>query len=159
MKPVVHAIAGTTAMLAIATFWVSTLVSELWLDAAAIAAVKHSIVVYGLVVLVLAMAATGGSGFALVKARTGRLLALKKRRMPLIVLNGVVVMIPAAIFLNHQAGVGAFDGLFYTVQVIELAGGVVQMALMGLNFRDGLALAARRRSPPSDTGTQTLSDK
>jgi hypothetical protein len=128
-------------MLTIATFWASTLVSELILSQEAIVAVKHSIVAYGLVVLVLAMAVTGGSGFALAKTRKGRLLEQKKKRMPIIALNGILVMIPAAIFLNFKAATGEFDGLFYAVQVVELAVGVVQLTLMGMNFRDGLKLA------------------
>ena len=100
-----------------------------------------TIVAYGLVVLVLAMAVTGGSGFALAKARKGWLLEQKKKRMPIIALNGVLVMIPAAIFLNFKAAAGEFDGLFYAVQVVELVVGVVQLTLMGMNFRDGLKLA------------------
>ena len=59
MKPVFDAIAGTTAMLIIAAFWISTLVSELLLDHAAIVVVKHSIVAYGMVVLVLMMGSLG----------------------------------------------------------------------------------------------------
>ena len=68
MKPIFHAIAGSTAMLIIACFWTSTLISELFMDHTAVAAVKHAIV-YGLFLLVPFMAATGGSGFALSKAR------------------------------------------------------------------------------------------
>jgi hypothetical protein len=132
-------------MLTIATFWASTLVSELILSQEAIVAVKHSIVAYGLVVLVLAMAVTGGSGFALAKTRKGWLLEQKKKRMPIIALNGILVMIPAAIFLNFKAAAGEFDGLFYAVQVVELVVGVVQLTLMGMNFRDGLKLAGRLR--------------
>lgn len=115
MKPVVHAIAATTAMLTIAMFWISTLVSELFLDHAAIVAVKHSIVAYGLVVLVLAMASTGGSGFALSKARRGRLLEQKKKRMPIIALNGVLVMVPSAIFHPCQPHAATSSGKSPTV--------------------------------------------
>jgi hypothetical protein len=152
VRPIVHAVAGTTAMLTIATFWTSTLVSELILSQEAIVAVKHSIVAYGLVVLVLAMAVTGGSGFALAKTRKGWLLEQKKKRMPIIALNGILVMIPAAIFLNFKAAAGEFDGLFYAVQIVELVVGVVQLTLMGMNFRDGLKLAGRLRQqvPPVD---------
>lgn len=47
-KAPLHAVAGTLAMLLIATFWTSTAVSELFLDAAAVATVKHCIALYGL---------------------------------------------------------------------------------------------------------------
>ena len=142
MKPIVHAIAGTTAMLIITSFWISTLISEIFLDYAAIAAVKHAIV-YGLLLLVPFMAATGGSGFALGRTRKGYLLDRKKKRMAIIGANGLLVMIPAAIFLNGKAAAGEFDALFYAVQVVELIVGVVQLILMGMNFRDGLKLAGR----------------
>lgn len=144
-RSMLHAVAGTTAMLMILAFWVSTFVSELWLDQGAIVAVKHTIAVYGVVAFVLAMAATGGTGFSLGKARSGRLLVGKQRRMPLIALNGLVIMIPSALYLNAKAAAGEFDPLFYAVQALELTVGLVQLALMGMNFRDGLRLAGRLR--------------
>ena len=58
-------------MLIVAGFWTSTLVAELFLGSAAVAAVKHAIV-YGLFFLVPFLAATGGSGFALGRRRQGR---------------------------------------------------------------------------------------
>jgi hypothetical protein len=144
MKPIIHGIAGTTAMLIITSFWISTLVSEIFLDYAAVAAVKHAIV-YGLFLLVPFMAATGGSGFALGKTRKGCLLDQKKKRMAIIGTNGLLVMIPAAIFLNGKAAAGEFDALFYAVQGVELIVGVVQLTLMSMNFRDGLKLAGKLR--------------
>lgn len=144
MKSIAHAITGTTAMLIITSFWISTLVSEIFLDYAAVAAVKHAIV-YGLFLLVPFMAATGVSGFALGKTRKGSLLGQKKKRMAIIGTNGLLVMIPAAIFLNGKAAAGEFDVLFYAVQVMELSVGVVQLILMSMNFLDGLKLAGKLR--------------
>jgi hypothetical protein len=146
MKPIIHAIAGTTAMLIIASFWLSTLVSEVFLGHAAVAAVKH-VIVYGLFLLVAFMAATGGSGFALSKTRKkGWLLDQKKKRMAIIGTNGLLVMIPAAIFLNGKAAADEFDALFYAVQAVELIFGIVQITLMSMNFRDGLKLAGKLHS-------------
>jgi hypothetical protein len=144
MKPIVHGIAGTAAMLIIAAFWTSTVVAELFLDGAALAAVKHA-VVYGLLALLPCMAATGGSGFVLGKMRKGMLLERKKLRMAVIGANGLLVMVPAAIFIDDRAAAGRFDTLFYVVQAVELAVGVMQLVLMGMNFRDGLRLAGRLR--------------
>ncbi|MBN6742095.1 hypothetical protein JKG47_16465 [Acidithiobacillus sp. MC6.1] len=146
MKPVFHAFAGTTAMLIIASFWTSTLVSELFMDHAAVAAVKQDIV-YGLFLLVSCLAATGGSGFVLGKSRNGRLLDQKKKRMRIIAANGLLVMIPSALFLNAKAASGEFDVAFYAVQLVELVVGAVQFTLMGMNFRDGLRLATGHRPP------------
>ncbi|NMM36742.1 MAG: hypothetical protein HHJ09_04395 [Glaciimonas sp.] len=144
MKPIVHAIAGSAAMLIIAGFWTSTLLSEVFLDYAAVAAVKHAIV-YGLFLLVPFMAVTGGSGFALGKTRKGSLLEQKKKRMAIIGTNGLLVMIPVAIYLNGKAATGEFDAFFYAVQVVELSVGGMQFTLMSMNFRDGLKLAGKLR--------------
>ncbi len=143
MKSVIHAISGSTAMFIIAGFWTSTLVSEVLLDGADVAAVKH-VIAYGLILLVPFMAATGGSGFALGKTRPGRLLDQKRKRMAIVGINGVLVMIPAAIFLNVKAAAGEFDTWFYAVQAVELSVGAMQLTLMAMNFRDGLALSGKR---------------
>jgi hypothetical protein len=147
MKPIIHAIAGTAAMLTIATFWTSTLISEVFMDYAAVAAVKHAIV-YGLFLLVPFLAATGGSGFSLSQMRKGFLVDQKKKRMAVIAANGLLILIPAAIFLNSKAAAGEFDKVFYAVQVVELIVGVVQLTLMGMNFRDGLKLTGKLQTQP-----------
>jgi len=152
VKPIAHAIAGTAAMLIIAVFWTSTLVSELFLDYSAVISVKHTIA-YGLILLVPFMAITGGSGFALGKSRKGEIIQQKKRRMAIIGTNGLLVMIPAALFLNGKAAAGEFDASFYAVQVVELIVGAVQLALMGANFRDGLRLSGKLRRHASKHST------
>ncbi len=144
MKGILHAIAGTTAMLIIAVFWSATLVSEIFLNAAAVATVKQAIV-YGLLVLVPFLAATGASGFALSQSRRGLLVDRKRKRMAFIAADGLLVMIPAALFLNGKAAAVEFDSMFYTVQLVELVVGVVQLTLMGMNFRDGRKLAGKGR--------------
>jgi hypothetical protein len=146
MRPIFHAIAGTIAMLIIFSFWISTLIAELFLDYVAVAAVKHAIV-YGLFVLVPFMAATGGSGFSLGKSRQCLLVEKKKKRMKMIGMNGLLVLIPAAVFLNSKASAAEFDTIFYAVQVLELGIGVAQLTLMSMNFRDGLKLAGRLHPP------------
>ena len=73
----------------------------------------------------------------------------KKKRMKIVAMNGLLIMLPAAFFLSPKASVGEFDTVFYVVQIAELAVGIVQLPLMGLNFRDGLKLAGRLRRAPS----------
>lgn len=148
MKALAHALAAATAMLTIASFWIATAVVESFADHTAVQAVKH-FVVQGLFLLVPAMAATAGTGFALARGRVGRLLERKKRRMPFIAINGIAIMIPAALFLDAKAAGGEFDAAFYAVQGLELAVGAIQLRLMGLNFRAGLSLAGRRGSTPA----------
>jgi len=154
MSPLVHAGAGTLALLTVATFITSTLVAELFLDHAAITTVKRSIA-YAIPLLVLFVAATGGSGFSLAKRRSGTVVARKSRRMQYIALNGILVLAPAALFLYQKASTAAFDSVFYAVQIAELLAGMLQLALLGLNFRDGFILAGRRRNPKAaETGRQ-----
>jgi len=140
MKTKIHLAAGMLATLLIATFFTSTVAVELFGSHGAVAAVKHLIVFPGIFILVPAIAATGGTGFALSKVRHGRLVDKKKRRMPFIAANGILILLPSAIYLNWLASAGVFDGVFYGVQALELAAGAVNLTLMGLNIRDGLRL-------------------
>lgn len=135
----IHALAGFFAMLTIATFWVSTLISELFLSVPTVIWVKQSIV-WGLLLLIPLLMITGGSGFSLGRNVIHQLLAQKKRRMPFIVLNGLLVLIPSAIYLSWKAQAGLFDAWFYSVQVLELIAGGTNLLLMGLNARDGMNL-------------------
>ena len=144
MKTKVHAIAGIIGFLAIATFWITTLLSELFGAPASITSVKHFIL-WGMLVLIPAMAVTGGSGFSLSGGRSGRLINTKKKRMPIIGANGLLILIPCAFFLAAKADAGEFDIVFYAVQGLELIAGAANLTLMGLNIRDGLRLTGRLR--------------
>jgi len=143
MKSIPHAIAGSIAFITILVFFSATVVVEVGGDPAAIARVKAAIV-QGLWLLIPALMVTGASGFALARGRSGRLLAAKQRRMPFIAGNGLLILLPAALLLEHWAAAGQFDGMFYTVQAVELLAGAVNLALMGLNIRDGMRLRARK---------------
>jgi hypothetical protein len=136
-----HAAAGCLALPTLLSFWISTVVAEGFLDGPAVVAVKSAIV-NGLFVLVPAMAVAGMTGAALARGRGG-LVAVKTKRMKILAANGVLVMIPAALFLNYKATASEMDGLFFLVQVIELAVGAVQIAFMVMNARDGLRMAGR----------------
>lgn len=146
MTRIIHPIAGAIAILTIATFWLSTVVSELFGSQATVIAVKTTLP-WGFLLLVPALAAAGGSGFALAKGRRGALVEKKKKRIPLIAANGLVVLIPSALFLASKAGAGEFDAAFYAVQALELVAGLVNLALLSLNMRDGLKMKGRLRRP------------
>lgn len=142
MRSTLHMLLGALALLCVAIFWTATLVSELLLDQAAVVAVKNGILA-GMWLLIPAMAATGASGFALGRGRSGRLISAKGRRMRFIAGNGILVLIPAAFTLAWLANAGRFDALFYGIQLIELGAGALNLALLGLNIRDGLRLSGR----------------
>jgi hypothetical protein len=143
-----HLVAGLLAPLCIATFFLSTILTELFGSHEAVAQLKSLIVTPGLWILVPALAATGGSGVFLARSRRGRLVDGKKKRMPLIAANGLLVLVPCAIFLNRWASAGAFDSMFYFVQALELLAGATNLTLMGMNLRDGLRLAGRLIAAP-----------
>jgi hypothetical protein len=141
----IHLIAGLLATLTIATFFLSTLGVELFGVHESVAMVKALIVMPGLFILVPAIAATGGSGVFLSRSRQGRLIAAKKKRMPFIAANGVLILVPCAIALNRWAAAGTFDTTFYLVQGLELMAGATNLGLMGLNIRDGFRMSGRLR--------------
>lgn len=142
----VHMIAGLLAPLCIATFFISTILTELFGSHAEVAQLKLLIVTPGLWIMVPLMAAAGGSGMFLARSRKGRLVDSKRKRMPFIAANGLFVLVPCAIVLSRWASAGAFDTTFYMVQAIELIAGATNLTLMGLNARDGLRMTGRLRS-------------
>lgn len=81
MSKVIHPVAGTVAMLTIASLWLSTVLSEMFASQVAIAAVKMAIP-WSFLLLVPALAAAGGSGFAAAKGRQAGLIGAKIKRMP-----------------------------------------------------------------------------
>jgi hypothetical protein len=152
MPRLVHLIAGLLAPLCVAVFLVSTVLVELLGSHAAVAQLKALIVAPGLWILIPAMAAAGGSGTFLGRSRAGRLVEAKRRRMPIIAANGLLVLVPCAIVLDRWAAAGAFGTAFYVVQGIELVAGATNLVLMGLNVRDGLRMAGRLRGRVASAG-------
>ncbi|WP_050605828.1 hypothetical protein [Ruegeria sp. 6PALISEP08] len=145
MLRAIHPIAGVLGFLTILVFWTSTLYSELFATHATVAAVK-SMIVSGLFVLVPAMIIVGASGMSLGRRRKDAPALAKKKRMPIIAMNGLLILVPAAIYLSAKANAGSFDTSFYTVQIVELIAGATNLTLMGLSIRDGRAMTARKRS-------------
>jgi len=148
MTKIIHPVAGALAILTIATFWLSTAVTELFASQAVVTAVKAAIP-WGFLVLIPALAAAGGSGFFLSRGRRSPLVEAKMRRMRVIAANGILILIPAALFLAFKAKGGEFDAAFYAAQAIELAAGAINLALLVRNTRDGLRMTGRFRLPTS----------
>ncbi|NCP18952.1 MAG: hypothetical protein GW855_07325 [Erythrobacter sp.] len=142
MSKFIHPIAGTLATLLVASFWLSTVIVEAFGTHAQIAVVKLAIP-WGFLLLVPALAATGGTGLIRARGHRGGIVERKLRRMPIIAANGVLVLIPSALFLAWKAGAGAFDTAFYAVQAVELVAGAANFTLLALNMRDGLRMTRR----------------
>lgn len=138
MLKIIHLIAGVIATLTIATFFAATVIAELLGTQQQIVLVKNLIVSPGLFILIPAIALTGMTGFKLAATRRGEVVARKQLRMVFIAANGLILLLPAALHLQHLATLGTFDLLFYLIQIVELSAGAVNLILMSLNIRDGL---------------------
>jgi len=138
----VHPIAGGLALLTMLAFWTSTVAVELVGSTDDIVAVKHAIM-WGLLVLVPAIAATGGTGFVRAgRSKNARILA-KKRRMQVVAPVGILVLVPCVLYLGTTASASGLGTYFHEVQAVELVAGAVNITLMSLNVRDGLRLTRR----------------
>ena len=91
----VHPIAGMIGFLAILTFWTSTVLSELSGSAPAVSEVKQAIP-WGFLILAPALAVAGASGSRMAGASKDPGILRKKRRMPFIAANGVLILIMTA---------------------------------------------------------------
>ncbi|HHB1596165.1 TPA: hypothetical protein ACN976_004352 [Vibrio campbellii] len=144
----VHRISSMTAYMFIMSFFTSTVFVELFGDQQAIVAVK-TYISYAIWAVVPLMAAAGITGAKMApKVKKGPI-AAKKKRMPFVAMNGVLILVPAAIYLHHLAQLGQFDTTFYVIQVVELLAGFTNLTLMTLNIRDARALKQPRKTVKS----------
>jgi hypothetical protein len=136
----IHKTAAVIAFLLIVLFFVSSFMVDISGDYVAIAQVKQTIL-YSVGLLVIAMMTTGITANKLYGAKVKGALAVKQKRMKIAAANGVVILIPAAIFLADWSAAGQFDSVYWTVQAIELIAGATNATLLGLNIRDGIRLS------------------
>lgn len=140
-----HAAAGTLGLTIIALFWSATAISELFGTAEQIALAKTAIL-YGMALLIPSLAVAGITGARLGKGMKLPQVAAKATRMKVIAANGILVLVPSAVFLAMRAQAGQFDTGFYLVQALELLAGATNVTLLSLNLRDGLRISARLRA-------------
>ncbi|TYC64278.1 hypothetical protein FMN50_01120 [Rhodobacterales bacterium] len=146
MTKIIHPVAGSIALVTILTFWLSTALSEIFASDTVVTMIKTTIP-WGFFILIPALVAAGGTGFQLARKMRGPLVASKQKRMPFIAANGILILVPSALYLSFKAEAGAFDTGFYTVQAVELIVGALNIVLLGLNMRDGLRLKGARGRP------------
>lgn len=92
------------------------------------------------------MALTGATGFKMGGKSKHPKIVSKKKRMPFIALNGLLILLPCAFYLCHKANLGQFDSVFYTVQAVELVAGFVNLVLMSLSMKDGMMIRKPKQS-------------
>ena len=151
MVSTIHRIAAIAAFLMILSFFTSSLLvevlNEFWPELlggqSAIVAVK-AYIANAVWLLILLMIVTGLTGNKMAPKVKGGPIGSKKKRMPIIALNGLLVLLPAALYLNHLATVGQFDTWFYSIQAVELLAGGINLSLMALNIRDGVRMVRAR---------------
>lgn len=144
MLSALHRFCAMLSLLLVGSFWTSTVVAELWLEESFIVRVK-TVIPYGFILLLPAIAITGATGMVLSRGRMVGRAKTKRNRMPFIALNGLVILIPSALFLSMKAQAGEFDRLFFGVQAVELLAGAINLYLLGRNALDGRRLARRSR--------------
>ena len=145
MKKAIHFVGAVVATSCIFVFFTSTVIVELLGSEQLIAKVKELIVFPGLFILIPAIAATGATGISLGKARKGKLVQGKMKRMSIIGINGILILVPSAIYLNILASSADFGTAFFLVQGLELIAGIVNLVLMAMNFKDGLSISRKTR--------------
>ena len=148
MIEIIHPVEGAVAILTIATFWLSTAIAELFASPAVVTAVKTAIS-WSFLLLIPALAAAGGSGFILAKGRRTGLIGTKIKRMPIIAANGILVIIPSALYLASKAKAGELDTAFYAVQALELAAGYGESHASRTQHPRCLEMTGRFRRKPA----------
>jgi hypothetical protein len=136
----VHAAAASLALLIIVSFFSSSLLSELLGSQQQVATVKNAIF-YAVWFLIPFMAITGITGAKLAGKVKGGLIGKKMKRMPIIALNGLLILLPAAVYLRSLAMAEDFSTVFYVVQGVELLAGAINITLLSMNFRDGIKVS------------------
>ncbi len=131
----IHPIAGLLALMTISTFWMSTVIAELFGGPHTVRLVKTTIP-WAFLWLVPLMIIAGKTGAKM--GHRSQWAQRKARRMRHASLTGLFVLIPAALFLSIRAEAGVFDTGFYAVQLIELVAGAANILRLAANMRDGL---------------------
>ncbi|MGR5121043.1 hypothetical protein ACPV33_00010 [Vibrio harveyi] len=141
-----HRITSISAYLLIMSFFTSTVAVELFGDHHTTLVVK-TYISYAIWAVVPLMAAAGITGSKMAPNVKKGPLAAKKKRMPFVAMNGILILVPAAIYLQHLAASNQFDTTFYIVQLVELLAGFTNLTLMTLNIRDARALKMPKKAP------------
>lgn len=140
----IHKIAAILALVLITSFLTSTIIADLLATPQQIAHVKNTILMF-IPGLILAMMVTGISAKKLYPGAMKGALKIKETRMKIAAINGVIVLLPAAIVLARWSALGQFDGLYWAVQILEIIAGMTNLTMIGLNIRDGIRLGSKAK--------------
>ena len=138
-----HLAASLGALILVASFLVASAAAEAAGSVHLLLAVKRSIL-WALLILVPMIATAGLSGRRLAGGSRAPIVRRKLRRLQVMAATGVLILIPCTITLDRMAEVASFGVPFAILQALEFSAGALNLALLALNFRDGLALRAKR---------------
>ncbi|EAQ67223.1 hypothetical protein MED121_14889 [Marinomonas sp. MED121] len=151
LTALVHKTSALICFILIACFFSSSLLFDMFGNQESVLIVKNGIF-YSIWLLIPLMAITGMTGVKMAPKVTSGPIGAKKKRMPLVALNGLLILLPAAYFLRELALNGEFNSLYYAIQTLELFAGFINLTLMSLNIRDAMALkkgSQKERKPLS----------
>ena len=134
----IHLIATGVATLTIATFFSTTIISELSGDINWIINVKRGIL-YALPLLFISMPTIGITGSKLAGNNKSKVILRKMFRMKIIAFNGLSLVV-LAITLYLRVNKGSLDITFWILQILELLLGATNLTLIGYNISDGINL-------------------
>lgn len=137
----VHFIATVIAGLTIVTFFSLSLIAEIKGDIQFIKSVK-AFILYALPVMVIAMPMLKITGDKLAGKSNNPIILAKKRRMKLMIVNGVG-LISLAVFLYYRSHFHTIDHVFLVAQIAEFGFGLGNLTLIVLNARSGLQLSGK----------------
>lgn len=140
----IHKTAAILALVLITSFLTSTIIADLLATPQQIAHVKSTILMF-IPGLILAMMVTGISAKKLYPGAIKGVFKIKQTRMKVAGINGVIILLPAAIILARWSALGQFDGLYWTVQILEIIAGMTNLTMIGLNIRDGIRLGHKEK--------------
>ena len=140
----IHLAAAVGALTLIATFLLSSAVTELIADAADVHRLRQWIV-FGLPLLVGCLVTAALTGRRLARNSRAPVIRRKLRRMQIVAATGIVVLVPCALILDGLTATSAASGVVSALEITELLAGALNLTLLALNFRDGRGLTRPRR--------------
>ena len=138
-----HILATIIGLFTIVSFFTSTLLAEASGNTQLIVTIK-TYILYALPLLILAMPTLGITGNKLAGKKPSPKAQLKLKRMKFIAINGIA-LITLAVLLYFKAVKEAFDTTFWTLQILELLLGFINIVLIGLNIKTGMKLSGKSK--------------
>lgn len=152
----IHLSAAAGALALIATFLVSSAVTELAGNAADVHGLRQWIV-FALPLLVGCLAAAALTGRRLARKSRAAVIRRKQRRMQVVAALGIVVLVPCALILDALTASASAGAVVTGLVLTEMLAGALNLTLLLLNARDGRSLSrprpSARRAPMVHSGT------